>query len=195
MNGFERRTQLKKEAIIKAALELFIEKGVKDTGIAEIAEKANVSQVTLYNHFNNKNNLIKQVSFKLMDKLINELEKLLDSDLSFSEKFERMYFIKAGSVNSENEEIFQSVMFRDSEVQAFAQDYYQTRTIPLLLELIEQGKKEGFVDSELSHEAILLYIGMFKDMASKHPLLELNPKVRSDLGILFFHGFAGIRIV
>jgi AcrR family transcriptional regulator len=57
LDGFERRRERKKESIRRAALELFKINGIKKVSIAEIAKKAHVSPVTIYNHFGDKNTL------------------------------------------------------------------------------------------------------------------------------------------
>ena len=44
----------KKQAIIQAALQLFKEKGFKETSIKSIAEVAEVSPVSIYNYFGSK---------------------------------------------------------------------------------------------------------------------------------------------
>lgn len=49
MNGFERRKERKKESIRQAAMQLFMEHGMRKVSIGEIADKAGVSQVTIYN--------------------------------------------------------------------------------------------------------------------------------------------------
>ncbi len=49
MNGFEKRKERKKDSIRQAALELFRSLGFRKVSIAEIARKAGVSQVTIYN--------------------------------------------------------------------------------------------------------------------------------------------------
>jgi AcrR family transcriptional regulator len=51
MNGFERRKKRKRENICRAAFELFCTLGMQKTKIAQIAKKADVSQVTIYNYF------------------------------------------------------------------------------------------------------------------------------------------------
>ena len=51
MDGFNRRKEQKKESIRRAALELFKVYGFKKVSINDIASKAGVSQVTIYNHF------------------------------------------------------------------------------------------------------------------------------------------------
>ena len=61
MNGFERRKEKKKESIRRAAMELFGAYGFGKVSINDIARKAGVSHVTIYNHFNSKEELISDV--------------------------------------------------------------------------------------------------------------------------------------
>jgi TetR/AcrR family fatty acid metabolism transcriptional regulator len=48
----------KKEAIIKAAQEIFSEKGVRDTTITEIAKRAGIVDSNIYHYFKNKEDLL-----------------------------------------------------------------------------------------------------------------------------------------
>ncbi|WP_223869225.1 TetR/AcrR family transcriptional regulator, partial [Bacillus anthracis] len=51
LNGFEKVKEKKKRAIKEAAFLLFSERGFNEVKIEHIAKEANVSQVTIYNHF------------------------------------------------------------------------------------------------------------------------------------------------
>lgn len=54
MNGFAKRTQTKKQAILEATTKILLEKGYSYLKIEDVAKKANVSQVTIYNYFGSK---------------------------------------------------------------------------------------------------------------------------------------------
>ncbi len=56
MNGFQRRRELKRRASF-CGLRAVFTRGIKDASIAEIAKKAEVSQVSIYNFFESKENL------------------------------------------------------------------------------------------------------------------------------------------
>ncbi|MFI8770375.1 TetR/AcrR family transcriptional regulator [Streptomyces sp. NPDC053792] len=49
-----------RERILKAAAELFYEEGIHATGVARLAEKAEVSSRTFYQHFPSKNALVEE---------------------------------------------------------------------------------------------------------------------------------------
>ena len=53
-----RRSDKKREAIIQAATQAFQEFGVNGTSMDKLAELANVSKRTVYNHFSTKEDLV-----------------------------------------------------------------------------------------------------------------------------------------
>lgn len=188
MNGFQRRRELKKQRILQTAIELFSTRGIKAVSIAEIAEMANVSQVSIYNFFGSKEELARQAIFTLTNEQMKWFETLVTSDGSFREKFESLVSENTQITGKYSEEFRHSIPWDDCVVRDFMDEYYQNRTIPLLMQLIEQGKKEGGVDSGLSNEAILLYIDLFKPLMAKK---TIPITVRRDLKALFFYGLFG----
>jgi TetR/AcrR family transcriptional regulator of autoinduction and epiphytic fitness len=55
------RSELKREAIIEATIEAFQMNGINETSMDNIAELANVSKRTVYNHFESKEKLVTQI--------------------------------------------------------------------------------------------------------------------------------------
>lgn len=186
MNGFELRREKKMEDIIKAAGELFLVKGYKAVGVSEIAKKANVSQVSIYNFFGNKENLAKQVLFNIMDSTMKELEPIINYDISFPDKIEKFFAVTVESSNRIDENFYQSEFLKDAAVQKFLGEY-KKKAEPLLLNLIEQGQNEGYLDNSISNESILLYIDSINAVLQT----DINKKIRSDLGKLFYYGLLG----
>lgn len=61
-------SQSKRNAIIQAAINTFLDNGFEDAGMATIAQVAQVSTATLYKHFSSKDELF----FAITDAVINE---------------------------------------------------------------------------------------------------------------------------
>lgn len=57
----ERKKLNQQYAIIRAALDLFREKGYDDTAVSEIAELADISYTTFFNYFPSKDNLLSAI--------------------------------------------------------------------------------------------------------------------------------------
>lgn len=193
MDGFQRRRELKKKSILQAAFDLFSRYGVQKVTVAEIAKKANVSQVSIYNYFGSKNNLVKYSVMQMMDDVAKTFRPLLDSDLPFPEKMHKLIFEKTEISKMMGEKgFFQAVSIQDPEIQKFLEDYAQTKAMPAMMALLDQGRAEGYVNPDISTESILYYIGIIQQ-ATQNPdfFRDENQKVRLDLATLFFYGLAG----
>ena len=69
----EQRTNY--QAIVDAATELFLEKGIDKTGVAEIAEKANLSAMSVYRYFGTKKSIAVAVTNHLISCYVAEQRK------------------------------------------------------------------------------------------------------------------------
>lgn len=66
----------RREGILRAAKELFAEKGYDGTATAEIAERAGVAHGTVFHHFKTKENLLLEMGGALTDTYLEGLKKL-----------------------------------------------------------------------------------------------------------------------
>ncbi len=72
----------KKDLILKASLEVFSEKGYQSATTLEISRKAGVSEMTLFRHFQTKNNLfIDTIKEAIGSSIIDDQTMNLDEDL------------------------------------------------------------------------------------------------------------------
>jgi TetR/AcrR family transcriptional repressor of mexJK operon len=65
----DRRSPVKREAILKAATRLFLHAGYLGTSVDEIAALADVSKVTVYKHFANKEQLFSEIVITTVDEI------------------------------------------------------------------------------------------------------------------------------
>ncbi|AMQ08041.1 MULTISPECIES: TetR/AcrR family transcriptional regulator [Sporosarcina] len=191
MDGFQRRREQKENAILQAALTLFMDAGVQKVSIAEIAAKANVSQVTIYKYFESKENLTQLVLKFYVDQIWEEQKKQLNSDLPFLDKIKQITFSKSDYANQFNSQFFQYFMNDYSTGKSYVEEIYTREAIPRMIALFDEGKEQGFIDQNMSNEAILVYMQMFKDyLQQKDVSLTVLP-MTEDLITLFFYGIVG----
>lgn len=193
MNGYEKRTLKKKIAILAAAKELFFKNGVESTSIAGIAKKAGVSQVTLYNYYGSKEGLIRAVMLDFMDEKLKELDELLASSLPFPDKVEKMLFNKRAHAREAEEKGFlQSKALQDPAIWGILEEFGQKKAFPAIMEVIHQGQREGYVDKDISMQAIILYFNAFKHIMMQPGFFDTeNESLRMELASLFFYGIRG----
>ncbi|MGB3726039.1 MAG: TetR/AcrR family transcriptional regulator [Glaciecola sp.] len=69
-NNKKSRSQQKREDILKAAMQVFREKGVQATSMDQLAETAKVSKRTVYNHFDSKETLVMSLLHELWEQFM-----------------------------------------------------------------------------------------------------------------------------
>lgn len=195
MDGFERRRERKKEAIRQSAFDLFSKYGIQKTSIEEIAGKANVSQVTIYNYFGSKDELTLDVIKTFTERIFAEYVKTLDSELPFREKLEWIIEREMNVAETLSHDFIVSIMEDSPEIQAYYQQFTEETAMPFMIKLVDEGKAAGYIDHNLSHEMILFYINMYYRELMRHPELYNDEKKKTQFTKetlqLFFYGLMG----
>lgn len=192
MDGFERRRNKKKNDILEAALVLFMKSGVQKVSIAEIAKQAKVSQVTIYNYYESKDNVIDLVFRLYVDRLWDEMKILISGDLPYEEKIKQMVtFEKDMSYQSMNSKFLTDLMTDYATGQSYVEEIYLKEGLPLLIDFITDGKEQGYIDPALSNEAILFYFQMFQEYLGREDVAPSIFPITGDLTKIFFYGIAG----
>lgn len=191
MNGYEKRTTLKKTAIINAARELFFARGIRNVSIKEIAASAKVSQVSIYNYFGDKNALAKATFASLIRKAMVEFDQILKSDIPFDEKINIIMQQKGDLAEKTFRSHFNEQAWDDSELQQIFGEAVRESGMMLYRNFIEIGKREGKIDNTIPTEAALKYIEMSLDMLQRPEILETDPVYKVSMMKLFLYGLFG----
>jgi AcrR family transcriptional regulator len=191
LNGYERRKEQKKIDIKKAAFFLFQKQGVKDIKIEDIAKKAGVSQVTIYNHFGSKEALFREVIKDYTTEQYEFHKELFDKDISFLEKMKTSILYKTKQLENIHPEVIREMMLVDEELRAFLADFQTKYAIPLILKLIKDAQLSGEINHDLSEQSIMVYIQLFNnDMLITLITGENGKKLASDIFQMFFYGLS-----
>ena len=196
MNGFERRKERKKDAVRTAALELFQDFGVRKVTIGEIARKAAVSPVTIYNHFGSKEELVRDVVKHFILGLLEKYRDIMSSEKPFLEKLEMIVFDKTQIARSFNEEFMRKLMMSDDpEIRRFIDSVFETQINELMTDFFLEGQRQGCIRPDVSRETFLLYTGIFRRGIQAHPALfgapEHNEGLVRDISQIYLYGVMG----
>jgi len=105
----EREREQHRNAILEAALMLFSEKGYESVSVSEIAEKAEFATGTLYNFFESKEGLFREIVLRYLGAVQNRLNEVLDSDKDELSKLRSFIRVK-GELVHENMEFIHLYM-------------------------------------------------------------------------------------
>lgn len=85
----ERKLEKKKEEILRAAADVFFEKGYYRTTMEDIANKLLLTKGSLYYYFKDKRDLLFQSQVRLFHKGLQDLHAILTEDISAKEKLRK----------------------------------------------------------------------------------------------------------
>lgn len=160
----------KKDAIINAALELLVEKGVHNTPMSEIAKAAGTGMGTIYNYFPNKEILINEIYRGIKDQE-EALFLKVDTDQPIKTQFENYltviikFFIQNPSYFNFLQQLEASpIITEENKIMG-------RRSVEIVGVLLKNGQKDRIIKNmEISE--ILVFIG---GGISSYLKLNLNP--------------------
>jgi AcrR family transcriptional regulator len=97
----EREKELRKEAILDAAMRVFKRKGYQATSMGEIAKEAEFSKGTLYLYFNSKYALFAELSNRVVSQVLEGFVRISGEELEGREMIAQMlgYWAEVASAN------------------------------------------------------------------------------------------------
>lgn len=196
MNGFEKRAEKIKGKIKDTTLELLSNMEPRNIRITDIANSAKVSQVTIYNYFGSKDDLINEALKSYYVDTLTEYEKYIsNSEHTFQETIRYIMFQKKETVHKFSTNKLNEILLQNPEMKKFVEEIYSSRVLPLVVKMIENAKQKNEIKRDIPASLILFYINIFSDKTEE--LLKMSNNYQSeekyieDLLNLFFYGLAG----
>ena len=182
MNGFERRTEKKKNHILKIAQSLLIQKGIKDVNILDIAEAAGVSHVTIYHYWGHKQGLVDAVMDKTLQEVSNQAVEILDQAKTFEEGLDRVLNFEATRFDHFDPSFKEDILaFERGQISRDNTLISDSLRRFMLLATDSPTPVRPFSD-----ETIRVFVYLFRYLKS-HGFLD-NPKVKEEITDFFKAG-------
>ena len=191
MNQYQKTTEKKKQAIIQAALQLFKEKGFKETSIKSIAEVAEVSPVSIYNYFGSKDNLVALCVNDLFEEITQQAEDILKSNLAFNTKLDQALDLCQEKMSQQISDYFQDKTVRDPAFSSLLTKAITAKKRDIYRTYINLGKEEGLIARDLSTEIILNVMDALNSVGNQ---LAYNDNLETDvkqIHQIFLYGILG----
>ncbi len=195
MDGFQRRREQKKESIRRAALDLFAAHGIKKVSVKDVARRAGVSPVTIYNYYGSKQGLVHDAAKWVLTALEEDYAAIIRSDRPFLERWQRLLLEKNELRHLYNGEMLRAIISEYPAIREFVEQEMQPRLMQLMTDFFEEGKREGFIRRDLSWESIAILMEMVRSLATTNPelytRLAQDDRLYADFSRLLLYGMVG----
>lgn len=197
-NGRAEKTAARRDAILRAALDEFSERGFASARLDDVAKRAGIAKGTIYLYFRDKEALFQELIMAMLGPLIAEMKALPTHDVPARVALERLLGVFATEVyGTPRRHVLRLVMNEGPRFPRLAEFHYRNVVEPaigairtLLARAVERG--------ELRHRALVdypqlvvapgllsvIWSGMFDRFAH----IDLETMLRAYLDILFDGG-------
>ena len=181
----------KRNQLLDTAKSLFWRYGINRVTIEEICSEANVSKMTFYNHFDNKNDIIKKILDKLYSDAMIEYRHIMDSDRKYKDKVADLYQLKLNATNEISHEFLNDLFGSgDEELMSFMNTKIQENLSVMVNDFISAQKK-GEIRKDIKPEFINYFLNHMIKLGEDPELNSLYPSAQDmimELLNFFFYG-------
>lgn len=187
------RARNNREKIIKAALRLFRERGVKKVSVQEIAAAADLAPATIYNHFGTKEALVRETLAYFLNSMMERYQDIMEAKVPFDVKAEQLLRAGAELYHRDRGEFLRLMMSEDPELQRIAEEFQDSaKTTRWVHDFFEEGKRSGAVHPDLSIESAIRYADVIREgvtaLARNNDDPDFLPKLIDDITPLYLYG-------
>jgi len=192
LSNIEQPYNEKHRQIIQTGQKLFFKFGIKRVTIEEICKEANVSKMTFYKHFKNKNELVKEITTLIMEVNLKKYREFMDrTDITFEEKIRQTIQMKMEGTSDISDAYFDDYMIHNDPELA---DFIQTESAKVYKEVLNdymEAQKRGEIRQDIKPEFIQYLLNHLLKMAKDEKLsglYEHTQEVIMELVNFFFYG-------
>ena len=191
MENIEVKENKKYRDLIITARELFFKHGTKRITIEEICEKADVSKVTFYKYFRNKDEILKAVMQNWIDQGLEDFNEIIDRKIPFIDKVEALIRLKMVKTQEYSDDFFDEILGTSEDIRNFFFEK-NVETNRRTLDFYKKGQKEGHIRKNLKPEFYLYLMDHFAEVMNDERLKAVLPDPHDrfeELMNFYFFGF------
>lgn len=148
----EEKSMLSKEKILNAAGEVFAQKGFDAATMQDIMEKCGLSKGAIYHHFKSKEEIMQALGDRMFfeNNPFEEVRKR--TDLNGLQKIRELLKINQADTERNKMNVQAIPILKDSHILVAALEANRKFLTPLWYELLEEGKRDGSIQTEYARE-------------------------------------------
>ncbi|MDD2228174.1 MAG: TetR/AcrR family transcriptional regulator [Candidatus Cloacimonetes bacterium] len=161
----------KQKKLLGTAFQLFLKHGFKRVSVEEICREATVSKVTFYRHYKSKEELISFIISSWVDKIMKDINTIMDSKQSIKDKFDKIATAKQEFSHNMGEEMLRSIILFPSAMQHMEE--LGKLIWQKLSNLLEQEQKMGNINPKLDVKKTVKFLISLNNLYQTDELLDI----------------------
>ena len=173
----------KRDAILRAAIDVFADRGFFNAQVADVARAAGVAAGTVYLYFRGKDDLLVSIFERTMREALSRVRTSIADTTDPAERLRRFARLHLGGLGRDRTlaivfqvELRQSTKFMERFSSTFLRDY-----LGMIREAIEEGQRTGQFRADLKATvAAKVFFGVLDEMATNWILSRRRYSLEAD---------------
>lgn len=185
------------DALFRAALEVFAERGMSRATVEEVAERAGVSRATIYYHFRGKQELLLFLLHHGLERMADRVESAAAASATTADALEAIIDAHVDFFHDHQAftQVVLSEIWRIDRRHELTPQTLLARDIQVVGEVLVRAKAEGLVRADLGDETVIVALfGLVTSAAvyfSAYRREFPRDEVRAALKTIFLEGVRG----
>ncbi len=164
----------KKQGIIETGQRLFLQNGIGQTTMEQIAEAVPVSKMTIYKYFKSKEGLLEKILDQIIESMGGRMQQIIDQAktpldaLTAMTRYESFY----QDYSDFSEKFVKDLIAYYPNQSMRILNYQREHLFPKMEKLIFQAQQAGQVRKDLSPYNIMLFMAAMKEFFAKPELFN-----------------------
>ena len=170
--------------IVETAEELFFKHSVKRVSVEEICAKANVSKMTFYRYFSNKQELAEHIIHLMFEQGYAKLDEVEALEIPFTEKIQMILDFKLEFVEKMSSEYIREYMHL---IQGTLMQQWMER----VMRFMRHAQERGDIRADVRPELIMLTLDKYSELVDDQRIAQIYPdyaELTRDIWRLFYYG-------
>ena len=181
----------KRQSIKEKGKDLFWKFGIKKVSVEEICREANVSKMTFYKYYSNKNDLACSILKEMIDESFKEFDQITNEEIDYKSRIEKIFQFKLKAADNMSDQLFSDI-FSDTK-SPMAQLLLETRVLSnkKFEEFLIKGQLEGKVRKDIKMDFIIYFSNVlipniFSDPTILSKYKDMKELTEEVLNFLFY---------
>ncbi len=164
-----------RESIKESTKILLWENGINKTSVIDICNAANISRMSFYREFENKNEIVNEIISEFYKEAIDLQISILNKPIPFLERINELIYTKIEFIKGMKRELLKEILHQKNPELKLLLDKQRQIGLDYLLYQIKLEQKKGNFRKELNLEFIMYYINKITEFMFDPELIRIYP--------------------